>query len=327
MTVTVYPLPVCTITGNSPICEGQSTVLCATPGAFSYLWSTGETTSCITVSAAGTYSVTITDANGCISTCSVTVTVYPLPVCTITGNSPICEGQSTVLCATPGAFSYLWSTGETTSCITVSAAGTYSVTITDANGCISTCSVTVTVYTLPVCTITGGNTPICEGQSTELCVLPPGALSYLWSTGETTSCITVSAAGTYSVTVTYENGCISTCSVAVTVDPCIDCQWCNQGSVLSQVLANMGDRCDQPDILVDVRLPLSYIDLANIGTDQPAFGSIQAAVDYLTSHPELAHVPGQLFVGVIATDPIIADSCYLRKHLCETLCRRQSSRN
>jgi hypothetical protein len=213
ITVTVNPPPICTITGGLSICEGASTELCAPAGAASYLWSTGATTACITVSAGGAYSVTITDANGCSSTCEVTVVENDSPICSITGGLSICEGASTELCAPAGAASYLWSTGATTACITVSEAGVYSVTITDANGCSSTCEVTVVENDAPICTITGGLS-ICEGASTELCA-PAGAASYLWSTGATTACIAVSAGGVYSVTITDANGCSSTCEVTV----------------------------------------------------------------------------------------------------------------
>ena len=132
--VTVNPLPICTITGNLSLCAGQSTTLCAPAGAASYLWSNGATTNCITTSTAGAYSVKVTNANGCSSICNATVTSSPVPVCTITGNLSICSGQSTQLCAPAGATSYLWSTGGTSNCITVSASGTYSITVTNATG-------------------------------------------------------------------------------------------------------------------------------------------------------------------------------------------------
>src|SRR6185503_12307572 len=176
----------CTITGGLIICQGESTQLCTPPGATSYLWSTGANTNCITVNQEGLYSVTVTDMNGCSSVCEETVIVNPLPICTITGNIPICEGESTQLCAPPGSASYLWSTGAITNCITVNAEGLYSVTVTDANGCSSVCEETVIVISQPVCTITGDLT-MCLGESTQLCV-PPGAASYLWNTGATTNC-------------------------------------------------------------------------------------------------------------------------------------------
>ena len=222
VTVTFDPMPACSITGDLLICEGESTFLCVPPGSASYLWSTGAVTNCITVITAGTYSVIITEANGCTSTCSATVAVNPVPVCTITGDLFFCQGQSTQLCAPPGFASYLWNTNEMTDCISVSLAGTYTVIVIDVNGCSSTCSVTVGANPLPVCSITGDLSLCGVGQTTQLCA-PPGFASYLWNTGAISNCITAGAAGIYTVTVTDINGCSSTCSVTVTVDPLAVC--------------------------------------------------------------------------------------------------------
>ncbi|MBK9177191.1 MAG: hypothetical protein IPM46_12835 [Flavobacteriales bacterium] len=215
VTVIVNPLPICSITGGLILCEGASTELCAT-GTGSFLWSTGATTSCITVSTAGIYSVTITSAAGCISTCQVEVIVNSAPVCVITGGLVFCEGGSTELCVPAGAVGYLWSNGATTNCITATTPGLYSVVVTYAGGCESTCQATVLVNPLPLCSITGGLV-LCEGGSTELCATGTG--SFLWSNGATTSCITVDVAGVYSVTITSPDGCESTCQVEVIINP------------------------------------------------------------------------------------------------------------
>jgi len=215
ITVTTTPKPVCEIIGNTTFCEGTLNKLCGTPGAASYLWSTGETTECIDVSVAGTYTLTVSNGPGCESTCTITVTTTPPPACTIIGNNTFCEGTLNKLCGTPGAASYLWSTGETSECIDVSVAGTYTLTVSNGPGCESTCSITVTTTPKPVCTITGNDT-FCEGSLNKLCGTP-GAASYLWSTGETTECIDVTSPGTYSLTVSNGNGCISECVVSVTV--------------------------------------------------------------------------------------------------------------
>jgi hypothetical protein len=209
--------PVCNITGGLLLCNpNQTTELCATPGAASYLWSTGATTACINVSLPGIYSVVITDLNGCSSTCQVEVILDQLPVCNITGDLLLCDGGSTQLCVPAGAASYLWSTGATTNCITVNLPGIYSVVITEANGCSSMCQVEVIVSPPPVCNITG-DLSFCQGQSTELCG-PIGFASYLWSTGATTQCITVNVAGIYTLTVMDLNGCSSMCQAEVSVD-------------------------------------------------------------------------------------------------------------
>jgi len=129
-------------------------------GLAGYLWNTGATTQCITVTA-GDYTVTVTDGNGCTSSCTAKVTQRPLPNCAITGSGAICTGSSAQWCAAAApvgyTYTYLWSTGATTQCITVSTAGTRTVTVTDQYGCSKSCSKTLTLYTLPTCAITGNS--------------------------------------------------------------------------------------------------------------------------------------------------------------------------
>jgi len=223
--VTVYSLPekpVITPTGPTAFCQGGSVEL-SVPASASYLWSTTETTQSITVSAAGSYTVQVTDANGCASPLSdpVTVTVYSLPgkpVITPSGPTAFCQGGSVEL-SVPASSSYLWSTTETTQSITVATAGSYTVQVTDANGCTSPLSdpVTITVYSLPGKPVItpSGPTAFCQGGSVELSV--PASSSYLWSTTETTQSITVATAGSYTVQVTDVNGCTSPLSDPVTV--------------------------------------------------------------------------------------------------------------
>ena len=218
--VTVNPLPTAGITGVNVICAGDSTTLTASGGS-SYLWSNGAATASVTVSPAATttYSVTVTDGNGCTDVASRTVTVNPLPSAAIAGDTIICDGENTILTASGGT-GYLWSTGATTTSITVSPAATttYSVTVTDANGCTAVAAQAVTVNPLPTAAISGTDT-LCLGNSTTLTA--SGGSSYLWSTGATTVAITVSpsATTTYSVTVTDGNGCTDAASVAVVVNP------------------------------------------------------------------------------------------------------------
>ena len=156
------------ISANGPttFCAGGSVILSGNVGG---TWSTGATTPSITVTTSGDYFVTNTNGCGSVVSNHIIVTVNPLPECTITGSGSICPGQSTQLCAPAGAASYSWSTGATTNCITVSAAGTYSVTVTSAAGCTSTCSQTVTVSQTAVCTITGSGTHMPGSINTTLC--------------------------------------------------------------------------------------------------------------------------------------------------------------
>ncbi len=218
--VTVNGLPSISIAGNNIICTGTSTNLTAS-GGVTYVWNTNATTASINVSpiAATTYTVTATDSNGCTNMATRTVTVNPLPQVNITGDNNICIGESTTLTASGGT-TYLWSNGSTTTAITVNplVTTTYSVTATNANGCINNASITVTVGTSASAQISGVNA-ICAGTGTNLTA--SGGGTYVWNTGATTSVINVTPAvtTTYTVTVTNTNGCTGTASKILTVNP------------------------------------------------------------------------------------------------------------
>src|SRR4029077_16625731 len=180
---------------------GNST-LTATSFTGSLLWSNGATTSSITVTTAGTYTVTQT-VNGCTSPSGSGVAApqaIPLaPTVSVVDNC----GSSTL---TAGSFggSLLWSNGATTSSITVTTAGTYTVTQM-VNGCTSPSGSGIAapqaIPSAPVVTMVDN----C-GSSTLTATSFTGSL--LWSNGATTSSITVTTAGTYTVTQTL-NGCTS----------------------------------------------------------------------------------------------------------------------
>ncbi|MBY0477045.1 MAG: hypothetical protein K2Q24_05325 [Chitinophagaceae bacterium] len=113
---------------------------------YTYLWSNGATTDEITNLIAGTYSVTVTDANGCTTVASYVVTQPTQVTLSITNGSTACSNIATVIVSggTPG-YTYLWSNGSTSVTISGVPVGTYSVTVTDANGCTATTSVTLSV--------------------------------------------------------------------------------------------------------------------------------------------------------------------------------------
>ena len=211
------------ITGLSPVCLGESSTLTANLSGgvpLSYLWSTGETTQSINVTPSGntTYSVTITDTNGCNASTSFTVDVNDLPEINIDGED-VCPGESATLTAS-GGVSYVWSTGATTVSIVVTptVSTTYTVTATDANGCSNNDQFTVDILPIPIVNISGENF-ICEGETTTLTA--SGGISYVWSTGETESSIDVNPdlTNTYIVTVTGNNTCTNSAEIEVIVNP------------------------------------------------------------------------------------------------------------
>ncbi len=204
------PTPV--ISGTKQICSGTTTNLSSSAGFTSYKWSTGATTQVITVSAAATYTVTVTNASNCTGTASAIVTVNSIPTPLITGTLSFCAGSTTSI--TTGTFpSYLWSTSATTKTIVRGIAGTYTVTVTSANGCTGKVSAVLTSIAKPAPVITG-DLSFCVGTTT---TLSAGSFtSYLWSTGKKTKTIVAGVSGTYTVTVTNAGGCSNTASAIIT---------------------------------------------------------------------------------------------------------------
>ena len=202
-------------TENATICDNVTTALTATPSSSgsisSCVWSTGGNGTDITVNAAGTYTVTVTDEFNCTAMGSIDIATITAPQATISGNTYICTGSSTTLTA-HGGVGYVWNTGATTPMITVSEVGPYSVIARASNGCTDTVYVNVENFNEVVIS---GNTSICTGESTTLTVSE--GTSYLWSTGATTQSINVTSEGLYSVTVTNSQ-CEANTSVYVTVN-------------------------------------------------------------------------------------------------------------
>ena len=187
--ISTLPAPIGNIVGATRICEGEHTLLTATGGT-SYIWNDGTTEPTLSVTQAGTYTVTISNEEGCSSVISKNVTTLPRPNATITGNTELCAGNSTTLIAN-GGISYLWNDSTSTSFKNISETGTYSVLVTDNNGCSAVASTTVIVNEAPDITITGDDN-ICIGESTLLTATIYGSGQFLWSNGEHSSFINVS---------------------------------------------------------------------------------------------------------------------------------------
>jgi gliding motility-associated-like protein len=226
VTVNINPLPIIGATVTKPsICIGDNTQLNGS-GGVSYSWSPiGNLTPTVTITPANTgnytYTVTGTDAKGCVNTATTSFTVNPLPTPTITSPVSVCTGTPTTLTA-GGGVSYSWAPGGQTGSsinITPTSNGSYTVTVTDANGCVATTSTTITVN--PFLTVSVQPGAICVGQSIILNAVSSGATNFSWSTGALTQSINVNPATTtiYTVNVSNNFGCNGSTTTTVTVNP------------------------------------------------------------------------------------------------------------
>lgn len=208
--VTILPAPNPLISGNTSFCTGQQTTLTAS-GGDTYLWSNGATSTSITLNAPGTYTVTATNSCGQATSAPLTISENPLPTPQISGPTSFCTGQQITLTAS-GGDTYLWSTGATSTSITVNTQGNYTVTATNSCGQATSIPAVINENPLPNPQISG-STSYCTGQQTS--IMASGGDSYLWSNGATTASIVITTPGTYTVTAT--NSCGQATSVPVTI--------------------------------------------------------------------------------------------------------------
>jgi hypothetical protein len=219
--------------------------------SYSYLWNNGVTTATNSGLSAGNYIVTITDANGCTSTSSSAITEPTTLTSTVSvGNNVGCNGGSNAALTATGSggtvsYTYLWSNGATSATNSGLSAGTYTITITDANSCTSTSSGTITEPAALTASISIDNNVSCNGLSDgALTATATGGTtnySYIWSNAASTATIASLTAGNYSVTITDANGCTSTSnavitqpsalSVSISVDQDVSCNGGNDGAL------------------------------------------------------------------------------------------------
>ncbi|HBS85221.1 MAG: hypothetical protein A2W91_04650 [Bacteroidetes bacterium GWF2_38_335] len=261
--ITVTDDNFCTITGNIDVTEpatalsslvssatnvscfggnnGAATVSASggTPG-YTYLWSNSAVTPSVSGLIAGVYSVNVTDLNGCTSTASVTITEPAILASTISGTNLLCngDGSGTATISVSGGttpYSYLWSNGAVTPSISGLSVGVFGVTVTDANGCSLTNSVTLS-QPQPLSSTVNIVDASCNGFNDGSATINVSGgtttYSYLWSSGGISATETGLSAGNYTVTVTDFNGC--TLSAAVTI---------NEPTVLSASISGTNASC------------------------------------------------------------------------------------
>jgi gliding motility-associated-like protein len=206
------------LTGPPNLCEGQNGTITITNSASytSFLWNTGENTSSIAVDEPGTYTVTVSNATGCVATASLTVGDNAGPSGVLSPTAATCglsNGSIDLTMTPPGNYLYAWSNGSSTQDISNVPPGDYEVTITDLNGCTSIIEEMIPDQPL-VITINETITPnsSCNGfnGAINISVLPAGNYDYAWSNGADTEDISGLGPGAYTVTVTTGLTCIAT---------------------------------------------------------------------------------------------------------------------
>ncbi|MBI5916570.1 MAG: SprB repeat-containing protein, partial [Bacteroidetes bacterium] len=207
---------------------------------------------------AGTYSVTVTDANGCTTTASVTVEEGDEIILTVQSSDETClgaaNGEASVSNVTGGhpSYTYAWGSplNQTTSQVTDLAAGGYSVTVTDTLGCTASASVAIDAGVSLVVTVSATNA-ICFGDNQGSATVQnttggSGNYTYQWNDPASSTLVTASnlTVGTYTVTVTDDQGCTGSASATVADGPQIilstfhtdaTCNYSTDGSATVQV--------------------------------------------------------------------------------------------
>lgn len=208
---------------NCAVNNGAIDLTVTPAGAFTFLWSNGEITEDLNALTPGAYTVSVTSAGACTATASFFV--VDLRSDPVTSQSIVPElcglaDGSIDLGVTGGSapFTYLWNGGQLSQDLTAISAGTYSVTVTDANGCTATSSATVpgNSISFALAGATIANTSCIQNNgSVDLTVNPPGAYTFLWSNAANSEDLQAIAAGSYTVTVSAGGNCTSTANFMV----------------------------------------------------------------------------------------------------------------
>lgn len=228
-TITEPTAIVTSVTGTNVSCNGAAdgtADLTVNGGVspYSFLWSTFQGSEDVTGLSGGLYYVIVTDANGCTKKDSILIN-EPAPLqltTTITNISCYNSNDGAIdLTITGGtlAYNYAWSNGATTEDLTGLQNGVYAVTVTDANLCTATTSVTIINPSIITANFISSN-PLCFAATNgSIDLIPSGgtpSYTYAWSNGPTTEDITGLGAGTYIVTITDAKGCSRVDSVILT---------------------------------------------------------------------------------------------------------------
>ncbi|MEM7035980.1 MAG: gliding motility-associated C-terminal domain-containing protein, partial [Bacteroidota bacterium] len=283
--------PVVDLGADTVLCGGDSVALDAgNPGA-AYSWSTGETAQSVWASTAGTYGVTVTNANMCEGMDSLVLGVIPRPVVDLGPDTSVCAGVNLTLNAqNPGGI-FTWSTGETTQTISVTNTGNYSVIVGDTATCGDWDEIAVTILALPTVTINGFPANWCISDSAETLVGNPvgGVFSGAGVNGGAFDPASLGVgAGIVTYNYTDNMGCLGTDSQMVQVN-----------ALPTVALSGLADEYCESDPVVALR-------------GQPAGGSFSGTgVMGNAFDPGLAGVGGPYILSYVWTDSNGCSNMYM----------------
>jgi len=210
-TVFVQPAVSVDLPTNSVVCIGGAATIDAGVSNATYVWSTGETTQTISVITPGAYTVTVTDQDGCVSDDQTDVE-FNVPV-DLGSEEVMCGGQAITIDAGITGGTYNWSTGDNSQTTSVSSPGVVTVTVTDANGCVSSDDVDVVDVPFPVADFTSYS----SNYSAAFTNASTGGTSFAWNFGDGSTSTdespthiynwTNDSAVTYTVTLVVTNAC------------------------------------------------------------------------------------------------------------------------
>ncbi len=220
---TVTPAVTASVTCNGASTGSASVNISGGVPGYTVTWSGGGSGTTVSGQPGGTQTITVTDAGGCIATETVTISEPTAVTSTVTGSQTGCAsatGSATVTAAggTP-TYTYTWSNSQTGTTATGLSQGVYTVTITDANNCSVTNTVSIGVTNAPIAAVDSTDDVLCNGQTNGVAYASatggtPG-YTYNWSSGQSGASVTGLGQGSYTVVVTDLNGCKDSTTVTI----------------------------------------------------------------------------------------------------------------